>query len=97
MRAHVIENGIVKNTIVVESFDLTSNLIDAEVHGGGIGWLWDGQTLTAPALTPPTIKEQIATLEAQVTERRYREAVLGTDNGWLADIDAQIAALRAQL
>ncbi len=40
---------------------------------------------------------QIAALESSITERRKREAILGTDNGWLANIDAQIAALRAQL
>lgn len=40
---------------------------------------------------------QIATLETQITARRQREAILGTDNGWLADIEAQIAALRTQL
>jgi hypothetical protein len=40
---------------------------------------------------------QIATLEATISERRKREAILGTDNGWLAGIEAQIAALRAQL
>jgi len=40
---------------------------------------------------------QIAKLEATITQRRQREAVLGIDNGWLADVNAQIAALRAQL
>lgn len=57
----------------------------------------------APELEPciPTqaeiIIQQIHELEAQITTRRIREAVLGTDNGWLADIDAQIAVLREQL
>jgi hypothetical protein len=40
---------------------------------------------------------QIAKLEASITERRRREAILGIDGGWLANIDAQIATLRAQL
>ena len=43
------------------------------------------------------IKKQINDLEISVTDRRYREAILGVDNGWLANVDAQIAALRAQL
>lgn len=43
------------------------------------------------------IKEQIAELEKQHTDRRIREAVLGLDNGWLASLNAQIAALRARL
>jgi hypothetical protein len=47
---------------------------------------------------PLTPLEQINVLEAKVTPRRQREALL-TDAGkvWLADIDAQIAVLRAQL
>lgn len=40
---------------------------------------------------------QIAALEATVTQRRLREAMLGTDSGWLAAVDVQIAALRSQL
>jgi uncharacterized protein involved in exopolysaccharide biosynthesis len=43
------------------------------------------------------IDAQIRTLEGTVTNRRLREAAL-TEAGkaWLADLDAQIAALRAQ-
>lgn len=43
------------------------------------------------------IKKQIAALEGQQTPRRIREAIKGTDNGWMVGIDNQIAALRAQL
>jgi len=58
---------------------------------------------TIPDPWPPApsasdcIKQQIADLEAQVTDRRMREAVLGTDGGWLKEQDAKISALRAQL
>jgi hypothetical protein len=52
MRAHIIENGIVINTINIEALDtvpeLTSKLIDAE-QGGKVGDLWDGSTFTTPA------------------------------------------------
>lgn len=40
---------------------------------------------------------QIAALEAQVTPRRIREAVLSGDSSFIAEIDAQIAAIRATL
>jgi hypothetical protein len=42
--------------------------------------------------------EQIQTLEAEITPRRQREALL-TEEGkaWLVEQDAKIAALRAQL
>lgn len=43
------------------------------------------------------IDAQIFALEATVTQRRLREAALTeTGKAWLADVDAQIAALRAQ-
>lgn len=40
---------------------------------------------------------QITELEAQVTPRRIREAVLSGDNSFIAGIDAQIAEIRATL
>lgn len=43
------------------------------------------------------IKAQIVSLEMEITIRRIREAVLGTDGGWLKNQDAQIAAQRANL
>jgi hypothetical protein len=42
-------------------------------------------------------KQNISDLEAQITPRRLREAVLGIDNGWLANKDAEIAAVRGEL
>lgn len=51
MKAHVIENGIVVNTILVESLDDRPNLIDAS-QGGSIGESWDGMAFTSPATVP---------------------------------------------
>ena len=45
----------------------------------------------------PTEKDQIAALEASITPRRLREAVLGVDNGWLRQRNDEIAALRAKV
>ena len=55
--------------------------------------------LQARALASPNddVKQQIDALEATVTQRRLREAILGTDKGWLADVDAQITERRASL
>lgn len=47
MRAHVIENGVVVNTILVKSLDFMPNLVDASL-GGKRGDLWDGEFFTAP-------------------------------------------------
>lgn len=41
--------------------------------------------------------EKILALESKVTDRRIREAVLGTDNGWLKSINDEIVVLRTQL
>lgn len=43
------------------------------------------------------IKADIAALEATITPRRTREAILGIDNGWLADVESHIQELRGQL
>lgn len=94
MRYAQITDGKVVNVVIGEVPGAV--LIDAE--GVGIGWTYDGTTFIRPA---PNLKAiliaQIETLEAQQTPRRIREAALGTDNGWLADLNNQIAALRAQL
>ena len=55
----------------------------------------------AEALRPKpvvTVKDQIAAIEAEITPRRLREAVLSVEGAaWLEAKDAEIAALRAQL
>ena len=43
------------------------------------------------------ILAQIDVLEDSITDRRMREAILGTDSGWLTTTNQQIAALRATL
>jgi len=69
MRAHVIENGVVVNTIEVDSLDFMPGLVEATE--GSIGWLFDGQTYTNPnppvAVAPPpapTKQELLAELQA---------------------------------
>ena len=68
MRAHVIENGVVVNTIEVESMDFMPGLVEADV--GTIGWSYDGVTFTPPEPTPivvpaaPTKEQLMAELAA---------------------------------
>lgn len=58
----------------------------------------DGQWVTdTTAQNNAAVMTAITALEAEVTQRRIREAVLGTDNGWLADLEAEIAVLRGQM
>ena len=74
MKAHLIENGVVVNTIEVDSLDFMPNLVEAT--DGSIGWLYNGSTFTNPnprvqvVLPPATTKEellmQINALAAQI-------------------------------
>lgn len=109
MRAHVIENGKVINTIEVKSLDAFPNLIDAS-SGGQIGDLWDDSQFSDPSLSSAghnkNIDRQILSLEVMITERMKREALLGKEDidprtgrtaaQQIAYIDEQIEALRAQ-
>lgn len=72
MRAHVIENGVVTNTIEVESLDVLPGLVEATV--GGIGWKFDGSTFAEPdpvvEPTPPEpTKEQLMAELAALTAK----------------------------
>ena len=80
MNAHQIQNGIVINTVVVESLDFLPNLIEATT--GGIGWTWDGETFTAPPAPPTPIPQS-------VTMRQARLALLGA--GLLDTVETAIA------
>jgi hypothetical protein len=72
MRAHQIENGVVVNTIIVDSLDFMPNLVEATE--GGPGWKYDGTTFTepepeptpAPAPTKEQLMAQLAALSAQI-------------------------------
>ena len=82
MRAHVIADGVVVNTIEVDSLDVMPGLIDGDV--GGIGWLWDGENVNPPA--PDT--------EAQWVFIRTERNKMLTDCDWtqLPDAPADAAA-----
>ena len=70
MRAHVIKNGKVVNTIEVESLDFMPDLIEASI--GTIGDLWDGVAFTHPAPDMVAIKaakwEQIKAERDRLTQ-----------------------------
>ena len=69
MNAHQLDaNGVIINTIVVESLDFMPNLIEATE--GGIGWTYANGVFTAPtepevvAPAAPTKEELLAQLNA---------------------------------
>ncbi len=104
MQTHIIENGVVVNTIVANVDEARAAYPDAVCFDGSvgaIGWALVDGALVAPVVVVDQnapILSTIATLEATVTPRRIREA-LTTAPGktWLVAVDSQIAALRGSL
>ena len=72
MRAHVIEEGVVTNTIEVDSLDFVDNLVEATK--GAIGWSYSDGTFTAPTDTR-TDEEKAAT-------ERIRRNILLTESDY---------------
>lgn len=83
MRAHVIDNGVVVNTVEVASLDVLPGLVAASGNEG-IGWGYDGQYFTAPTQAPPIVPQEI-------TMRQARLALL--DIGLLANVQTAINTL----
>jgi len=92
------------NNIPADAVEITieehAALLDGQRQGKLIAADGDGRPVLQdqpPITGNALILSQIATLEATISERRKREAILGIDSGWLADVNAQIAVLRAQM
>lgn len=80
MKAHQIQNGVVINTIEVDSLDFLPGLIEATE--GGIGWTWDGEKFFAPP-APTSPVPQV------VSRAQFILALLRLD--LLDDVEAAIA------
>lgn len=65
MRAHVIENGVITNTIEVETLNFLPNLIDASV-GGSIGWGYTDGVLTEPAPISEPVPDSVSMSQARL-------------------------------
>lgn len=70
MRAHIIKDEVVENTIEVESLDVLPGLIDGD-SGGAIGDLWDGEKFTPP---PPPVRTK-AKVQAEI-DQIERETIM---------------------
>lgn len=63
MKVHIIKNGVVINTIISTVADAKSAYpgdVCVEAETGGVGWLFDGSTFTAPPVpekTPEQLRE----------------------------------------
>ena len=77
MRAHVITDGKVTNTIIVDSLDFMPGLIEAT--SGGIGWDYvDGQFVDNRPVPPEIVP----------TPEPTKEQLLAEVQGLLAKIEA---------
>lgn len=81
MRAHVIENGVVINTVEVNQIE--AGMVAAQGNEG-IGWLYDGQEFSLPPPPAPLVPQE-------VTMRQARLALL--ENGLLANVQTAINSL----
>ena len=70
MKAHVVENNVVVNTIEVDSLDFMPNLVEATE--GGIGWSYSNGVFTEPVIT--FTEEDIRSLrDAKLTESDWTQ------------------------
>lgn len=67
MRAHIVENGVIINTIVVDV--LVDGMLDAEL-GGSIGDTWDGENFTQP-VPVVVVPEFITPRQGKIILSRY--------------------------
>jgi DMSO/TMAO reductase YedYZ molybdopterin-dependent catalytic subunit len=71
MKAHLIENGVVVNSIEVDSLDFMPNLVDGE-NGGGIGDIYENGEFKKPPID----------LEALAVSIRAERDTLLTASDW---------------
>jgi len=64
MRAHLIENGVVVNTIEVESLDFMEGLISAD-NGGTIGDLYEDGKFKKPPIDPELLAAEVVAATQQ--------------------------------
>jgi hypothetical protein len=80
----IIEDGVVVNAVIANE-KLASNWIESEI--GGVGWLWDGVTLSQPLPTPLPVPESITPRQARLKLLEVGlldelEAVITTNRAW---------------
>jgi hypothetical protein len=80
-------------TGVIHAYDIDGHQDDLIKAAGDAGW----PEVDRPVDPGGGVSEammKIIELESTITSRRLREAILGTDGGWLSNVNQQIAALR---
>ena len=89
MRAHVIENGVVKNTIVVDSLDVLPGVTLIEAVSGSPGDLWDGtKVVKRPkwASLEEAITARLAEVDALRQGKTFSDAPVSFPDGKIKEI-----------
>lgn len=82
MRAHMMDGDLIANTIEVESLDVFTSLVDADLYGGGPGdSIIDGVLVPKPA--PPATPYAELSVAYLNEVRLIRERILARINGYL--------------
>ena len=93
---HIIENGVVVNTIVAtlaEATEAFPGAVCIESETGGIGWLWDGEALMPPHVPLAPLAERQAAAWERIKHERDRRKALGVkvgDHWYHSDADSRI-------
>lgn len=85
MQAHVIKDGVVVNTILVDSLSDLPDLVEA-TGSSGIGWRWDGTTFTNPNAISQSESDSLNAKYA----RRERDHYL-TESDWTQNRDINLS------
>lgn len=80
MKAHIIQDGVVVNTIEVDSLDFMPNLVEAT--DGSIGWTYTNGVFTAPADT--------TTDAEKASNARVRRNSLLSNSDWTQAADSPV-------
>ena len=81
MRAHVIEDGVVVNTLVVDSLDFMPNLVEATESG--VGWLYSDGSFSPPP-DPRTDEEKD-------DDNRIQRNRLLAETDWMGNSDVTMS------
>lgn len=94
MNAHQLDaNGVILNTIVVDSLDVFPNLVDASI-GGSIGdRIINGAVIPKP-VSPPSVPEFVAMWQARAV--MIEEGILESVTAYLAAMPDEIKRKQAQ-
>lgn len=93
MKAHIIENGVVVNTVLVDSLTALPGVTLVDATAGSIGWLYDGETFTDPDPSRSDIDSQMAN-DARLERNRLLSETVDTLNvpRWAAMTESQQTA-----